>query len=115
MKYIVGIFIALLFVYSCSKEEEKPDCEVNNYGVIRVNYNTTSVNRHKIVITVSGDTVSREKISARFAVTDSVHLSAGLVYDLSISELDNGGSVVNQGVFPVTPVACSDMPITVPF
>ena len=107
------VFLLITINFGCSKKDEEiteKDCEVNDYGIVSINYSSNSV-KHSVIITTSGTSTFREKISAIGVVQDTIHLRPG-AYSLSISSLNNANEVIDQ--FPalsVTAAKCSERTI----
>jgi hypothetical protein len=99
---------------SCKKSDTPSvkDCETNNYGVVTVNFGSTSV-IHSIIITYSNSSF-REKLVGIGKSTDTIHLAPGF-YPASIASVNNLGQVLTQITKNLAATKCSEETIPVAF
>ena len=113
MKNAIG-FILVLFVISISGcVKSKPDCEENNYGILKITYGLSSY-RHSVVVTYPGSLSGREKITAIGVTSDTLHLPPA-TYPLNISSIDGGGAAIDTQNGSGTIRQCDETLITVSF
>ncbi len=119
MKTLSKIAIVILFIFlniSCSKKDEEiivKDCKKNDYGIVTINYSSNTV-RHSALITLSGTTIGRDKISAIGVVKDTLHLKTG-TYFISIASINAQNQSLEELSFSVTTTKCSERVIDVNF
>ncbi|MFN8265470.1 MAG: hypothetical protein U0T11_05335 [Chitinophagaceae bacterium] len=113
MKQIFSAAVFLLLISSCKKTEStpKPDCEVKNYGVLRVNFGSASIG-HRVLISVGYYPYYKE--FAAGIVSDTMLISAG-TFSISISSGNSGSPAVDTETGTVTIVKCSETSKSVPF
>lgn len=84
MKQLIGAFILALVLFSCKeKEEVKPDCEVNNYGWVTINNessHTVKINiDQKINVMLAPDSSVKEQalITTKFNTHHRLYVQKG--------------------------------------
>ncbi len=85
-KVIVAVLGLIIVATSCGKDDDQVnDCQVKNYGILKVNFTAANV-RHSILVTVSGTTTAKEKIVEVGKISDTLRLYSGS-YTASLSSI----------------------------
>lgn len=98
----ITFLISLFIIFSgCNKDDSNsaiPDCEKNNYGVIKASFGATNA-KHGILITaVGGSSIVRDKIVEAGKATDTIRLAPGF-YNINIASLNNSNLVIQDQNF----------------
>jgi hypothetical protein len=111
--YLMGNLVIVLGL-SCKKNDTPTvkDCETNNYGVVTINFGSTSV-IHSIIVTYSNG-VFREKLVGIGKSSDTIHLAPGF-YPTAIASVNNLGQTITQTTKNLAATKCSEETISVGF
>jgi len=93
MKQVIGFILIFSSILIIDCKKSKLDCETQNYGTLKISYGLSSY-RHSAIVTLSGTSTTREKITAIGLTSDTLHLNPG-TYVLSISSIDGGGAAID--------------------
>ena len=94
-KVIIALLGIAMIATSCGKDDDAvDDCQVKNYGILKVNFTAANV-RHSILVTVSGTATSKEKIVEVGKVSDTLRLFSGS-YTASISSINDKNEAIES-------------------
>ncbi len=115
--YKVILCVTMMFGFSCSKDGSDGDaqnlCEMQNFGVVTINYGSSTV-RHGLLITTPQTQVVREKITPIGIASDTLQLKPG-AHIINIASLNEQNQAIDQEDRNVTIVQCDDNSINVTF
>ncbi|MGN6163022.1 MAG: hypothetical protein ACTHOF_00640 [Flavisolibacter sp.] len=104
MRLTILLFISFAILESCKKEgADKSDCQINNYGIYRLNFASAAVKHH---VLVSVGFSPYEKDFDYGVLTDSMHIPAG-TFSVNITS-NNGGPAIDTEVTGVTITQCNE-------
>jgi hypothetical protein len=104
MRSLITALICIIVLFSCKKDSSaKTDCEANNYGVYRVNFTSTTLKHHILVIIGFG---YREKDVAAGTLTDTLHLEPD-TFSVFITS-NNGGAAIDTDISSATIIQCNE-------
>jgi hypothetical protein len=113
MKKVIGlILLAFVISISCCKKD-KPDCEENNYGILKINYGLSSY-RHSVLVALTGTSGFREKITAIGVSSDTLHLTPG-TYSVGISSINASGLAIDTQNGSNVITQCNESLVSVSF
>jgi hypothetical protein len=113
MKKIIGLFLLLSLISFSGCTKSKPDCEVNNFGILKMSYVASSY-RHSVVVTGANPAMVREKITAIGVTSDTLHLRPA-TYDLSVALIDANGAALNLQSGNAVITQCNESSASVSF
>jgi len=113
MKKIIGLFLLLVIVSFPGCKKSIPDCEENNYGILKMSYVAGSY-RHSVVVTGANPGMFREKITAIGVASDTLHLRPA-TYNLSVAVIDANGLALNLQSGNAVITLCNESPASVSF
>jgi hypothetical protein len=113
MKKVIGLILLSLVISISSCKKDKPDCEENNYGILKINYGLSSY-RHAILVSLTGTIDSREKTTAIGVSSDTLHLIPG-TYSVGIFSIDTEGLVIDTENGSSAITQCDESLISVSF
>jgi hypothetical protein len=93
MKKVIGLILLAFVISIADCKKDKPDCEENNYGILKITYGLSSY-RHSVLVTHTGTTYFREKITAIGVSSDTLHL-APETYSVAISSINASGLAID--------------------
>jgi hypothetical protein len=112
MKKIAFIFLVVI-LGSCSKNEVTSDCELKNYGILKVNFAAANI-KHGILVTFPGTGRGRDKIVEIGKSSDTLHLFPGS-YSVNIASLNDRNQAIDDETKTVSIKTCTDTEINVNF
>jgi hypothetical protein len=113
MKNVIGLILILAAISISGCKKSKMDCETNNYGTLKINYGLSNY-RHSIIVTLTGTTTSRAKITAIGQTSDTLHLTPS-TYSINISSIDAGGLAIDSQNGSSTIKQCDESSTSVSF
>ncbi len=110
----IASIVLIVLLGSCNKKEVTPDCEIKNYGVLKVSFAAANI-KHSILVTFPGaGGRGREKIVEIGKSSDTLHLFPGS-YPVSIASVNDRGLAIDDESKTVAIKTCENTEINVNF
>lgn len=113
MKKVIGLILLSFTISISSCTKDKNACEENNFGILKITYGLSSY-RHSVLVTLTGTSDFREKITAIGVSSDTLHLTPGN-YSVGISSINASGLAIDTQNGSSAITQCDESLISVSF
>jgi hypothetical protein len=118
-KYFLFFIVFSFTISACKKEKNEPtpitvtpDCQTNNYGIIKVTFTDNTV-AHSVIVTYPNQSF-REKIIGIGTLEDTVRVKTGN-FTMAFASLTTLGLAIEQSVTSNSVTSCQEYTIGVSF